>query len=109
VTGDLDLDNDLDLATANGSSDTATVLKNNGLGVFTNFGAVATDTRPQSMAIGDLNNDGALDMVIVHLCGRKDTRVFLNTGLGLHTYDLNNDGRVNVVDLALLLINWVTA
>ncbi len=63
VTADFNKDGRLDLATANYSSYSVSVLLGNGDGTFQaarNYGA---GYNPQSLAVGDFNRDGKLDLV----------------------------------------------
>jgi hypothetical protein len=64
AVGDLDGDERLDLAVANWRSDDVSVLLNDGDGTFAaavhHF--IGAYSQPESVAVGDLNGDGALDL-----------------------------------------------
>jgi hypothetical protein len=84
--GDLDGDGDLDLAQANYGGNTAasvSIALNNGSGVF-NAGTVGLTTTGTTgmtgLALGDVNNDGALDVVAATA---STAYVRLNSGTGL--------------------------
>jgi hypothetical protein len=65
---DLNKDNRLDIVVANGGTDNVGVLLGNGDGTFqtqTPF-STGTSSEPSSIAIGDLNNDNSLDLVVVN-------------------------------------------
>jgi cysteine-rich repeat protein len=54
--GDLEADGDLDLVTSNVNADTMSILLNNNDGTFVET-VQATDDRPQSVFVGDINHD----------------------------------------------------
>ncbi|OUJ73542.1 FG-GAP-like repeat-containing protein [Hymenobacter crusticola] len=68
--GDVDGDGDLDLLAANYTSaisstgSTVSVRLNNGSGFFSGGSEVAVGSRPTALALGDLDNDGDLDLVV---------------------------------------------
>ena len=62
VTGDWDSDGDLDLAVANFSSNSITVLRNNGTGSFSLLSAVGGQIGINALAAGDWDGNGYLDL-----------------------------------------------
>ena len=73
VTADFNNDGNLDLAAVNGGGsyvsgpgNTITVRLGDGLGGFGAANSFPTDNGPRSMAVGDFNNDGNLDVVTVN-------------------------------------------
>ena len=64
IAMDFDGDRDVDLATANESSNSATVLANNGTGAFSGAQQLATGANPEALAAGDLDGDGDLDLLV---------------------------------------------
>src|SRR6185295_15859454 len=97
----------------NGGSGTyIDVLKGNGNGTFSSVGTFPAPGGPVSVAVGDVNNDGNLDLIsnstrlLVHLGdgtgGFAAARNFPPTaGLAeLAVGDLNGDGRLDVASVA---------
>ncbi|MHC5053532.1 MAG: FG-GAP-like repeat-containing protein [Planctomycetota bacterium] len=82
--GDYDNDADLDLALAGdtGSGYVSTVYRNDGAGVFTDIGAGLTGVRDCSLAWGDYDNDGDLDLALAGdvSAGPHMTIVYINQG-----------------------------
>ena len=106
--GDLNGDGKPDLVTANGSSDSVSVLLNRGDGTYLPRINYETARGPYSVAVGDLNGDGKADLVTANAV-RGGVSVLLNEGDGSfrarHDYrvgsdpqyvaigDLNGDGK----------------
>ncbi|WP_324680389.1 FG-GAP-like repeat-containing protein [Hymenobacter sp. GOD-10R] len=86
--GDLDADGDLDLlaanytdGTENNQRSTVSVRLNNGNGGFSGAQEVSIGTRPVSLALGDVDNDGDLDFVTAN-SNSNTASVRLNDGTG---------------------------
>jgi hypothetical protein len=80
VVADLDRDGDLDLAVANNTSGTVSVLLGNGDGTFGGRVDYATGTFPYAVAVADLNGDGFLDLAVGN--GGGGVSVLLGKGDG---------------------------
>ncbi|MGZ5546276.1 MAG: FG-GAP repeat domain-containing protein [Limisphaerales bacterium] len=113
VVGDFNGDGKLDLAVANYASHNVSILFGNGAGSFapaSNVG-LGNNQSPLSMAVGDFNGDGKLDLVTANaLFGNVE--VLLGNGNGafgpptffqmiatltsLVTADFNNDGKLDL-------------
>jgi len=65
AAGDVDGDGDLDFATANGTSNSATICFNNGAlpMLYNSASTVAMGAGPTAVALADLDNDGDLDLL----------------------------------------------
>ncbi|MFD2719003.1 FG-GAP-like repeat-containing protein [Hymenobacter monticola] len=65
AVGDVDGDGDLDFATANGGASSVSVRLNNGALplLYTGLVTVAVGVNPTSVALGDVDNDGDLDLL----------------------------------------------
>src|SRR5216684_1815090 len=87
AVGDFNGDGNLDLAVANGgdfssgAGSNVTVLLGNGDGTFQTARAFAVDDIPQSVAVGDFNGDGKLDLAVANLRS-GDVSVLLGNGDG---------------------------
>jgi len=66
TAGDLDGDEDLDLAVANGGSDTVSVLINLSCGTFQTHVEYGVGVEPTSVTTGDLDGDGDLDLAVAN-------------------------------------------
>ena len=70
--GDFNGDGRLDLATANRSGNNASILLNTGMGSELAFGPsteFAASDSPHSLALGDFNEDGKLDLAVANYLG----------------------------------------
>ena len=89
--GDVDGDSDLDLVTNNKNSNTVSVRLNNGVGTFTapaiNPEPVVGDS-PGSVALGDVDGDGDLDLLVANSYSPVSVR--LNDGTGNFTPPATN-------------------
>ena len=79
VAGDLDGDNDVDLAVSLKNVDRVQILVNNGLGGFALGGSFTVGSEPRSMAIGNLDGDSDLDLVVSNRSS-DSVSVLLNQG-----------------------------
>jgi hypothetical protein len=64
AVGDFTGDGNLDLAVANETSNSVSVLLGNGDGAFQAARTFAAGTQPHSVAVGDFNGDGLLDLAV---------------------------------------------
>jgi Bacterial Ig-like domain (group 3)/FG-GAP-like repeat len=120
AVGDFNGDGRLDVVTAQQLSDTVSVLLGHGDGTFASplvFTASGQNFTPQSMALGDINGDGKIDLVIksVSVLDSDAFQVGVLLGNGDGTFqapllgaaqpdgsgdlalgDFNNDGRMDV-------------
>lgn len=78
---DLNADGRMDIATANYTSNTVSVLLGSGFGAFTLSNTYAAGANPVSMAIADVNADAQPDLVVANWSG-VDVSEFLATGGG---------------------------
>src|SRR5262249_35664636 len=109
---DLNRDGKLDLAVANsGSSNSVTILLGNGSGGFSEASGspIGVGSQPVSIAVGDFNRDGKLDLAVACAAGALDILLgngaggFSGTTLGegsdqsVAAGDLNGDGKLDLV------------
>jgi hypothetical protein len=83
VVADLDLDGKPDLAVANNSADSVTILLGNGAGGFTPAAGspVATGSTPAGLVAADFNLDGRPDLAVAD-SGSNDVTILLGGGTG---------------------------
>ena len=114
--GDIDNDGDLDFIAGNtgqgGAGHENKVYVNDGAGIFSDSGQSLGSSATSSVALGDIDNDGDLDLVV----GNKNfeaNKVYLNDGTGIFTDsgqnlgfsmtnvivlgDVNNDGNLDLI------------
>jgi RHS repeat-associated protein len=86
AVGDFNGDGKLDLAVANSGSNTVTILLGNGDGTFTPAigSPVAVGSKPYSVAVGDFNGDGRLDLAVANGLDNTVT-ILLGNGDGTFT------------------------
>ncbi len=84
VSGDFNNDHLADLAVVNQSSNTVSILLNNGAGGFTSGAVLQTGSQPMDIVLGDFNNDGNLDLAVADALESR-VRIFLGNGDGTFT------------------------
>jgi len=107
--GDLDEDGDLDAVLARGTSDqsdlTDQVWLNDGGGSFTDSGQRLGDSPAAGVALGDMDEDGDLDAVILDAGGQNGTRaqshIWFNDGNGNFTDGLQQLYTTDPTDVKL--------
>ncbi|MCH8011880.1 MAG: VCBS repeat-containing protein [Candidatus Marinimicrobia bacterium] len=81
---DFDGDGDVDLATANGSSNNISVLFNDGNGVFGGLTSVSAGSQPIALCANDLDADGDIDLACLNFSS-NDVNILSNDGSGVFT------------------------
>jgi hypothetical protein len=111
VSGDFNGDGKLDLAVANSTDNTLTILVGNGDGTFSPVtSSPATGTTPFGLAAGDFNGDGKLDLAVANF-DENTVTILLGNGDGTFTSapsppatagpalvvgDFNGDGKLDL-------------
>ena len=111
TTGDFNGDGNLDLATANYSDNTVSILLGTGTGTFGTNTGYAVGLHPSSVTTGDFNGDGKLDLAVGN-SGTNTVSILLGTGTGtfgtktdcavssspssVTTGDFNGDGKLDL-------------
>ncbi|MEM9176428.1 MAG: FG-GAP-like repeat-containing protein [Myxococcota bacterium] len=80
--GDFDEDGQVDLVTANGTSNDLSLLLGNGDGSFAPAVSLPAGTRPIDVQVRDLDGDGHLDLVTANDTASAGVSVFLGNGDG---------------------------
>jgi type II secretory pathway component GspD/PulD (secretin) len=88
VAGDFDGDNDLDLAVANQSSNTVSILLGDGLGGFGPHTEFATGAGPVAIAAGDFDRDSRLDLAVA-AAAENAVSILSGNGDGTFTAPVN--------------------
>jgi hypothetical protein len=102
TVGDFDNDTRLDVVVANNGTDNIMVIFGSGYGTFVSHTSHSTgnDSYPCSVAVGDFNNDGRLDIVVAN-SGTNNVGIFLSNGTGSFsnqiTYSTYGDSRPHSV------------
>jgi hypothetical protein len=112
VAQDFNNDGFLDIATANNTANTMSVLLGNGDGSFQARTDYASGATPDGVAAGDFNADGKKDLVIANW-GASSVSIYLNNGNGtfqaktdyptgggpysVSVSDFNGDGKLDLV------------
>jgi FG-GAP-like repeat/Secretion system C-terminal sorting domain len=118
TTGDIDNDGKIDVITSNQSGNSISVLRNTSTGTAISFAAkvdFATAATPEGICIGDMDNDGKID-VLVACSGSSAVSLLKNTstvgtiafnaridyGTGSFPWevvaaDMDNDGKLDII------------
>ncbi|HTX77155.1 MAG TPA: FG-GAP-like repeat-containing protein, partial [Terracidiphilus sp.] len=102
--GDFNGDGVADLAIANGSADTVTILLGKGDGTFTQAAnsTVTPGFAPTFVAVGDFNQDGTADLAVVNN-GNNAVTILLGNGDGTFTQAADSPVKVGTSPYSLLV------
>ena len=106
AAADLDLDGRIDLAVANNTTDTASILPGQGDGTFGPRHILDKGDSSRSIALADLNGDGWVDMVLGNM---TDRTIDIYKNECSCPGDINDDEVVDAVDLNKILVLWGTS
>ena len=104
VVGDFDNDKKLDIATANSASSNIGIFPGHGDGTFGKYITYSTgwNSRPQSLAIADINNDTLPDIIVVD-SGTNNILVLNSTATGNLSIILSHSSGMNSQPLSLVV------
>jgi uncharacterized repeat protein (TIGR01451 family) len=100
AAGDLNGDGKLDLAVANATSNTISVLLGNGSGAFAAAVAYGAGASPAAVAIGDVNRDGKPDLAVAN-DGAGTVSILLGAGDGTFAAAVNYASGANPRSIAI--------
>jgi phospholipase C len=100
VSGDFNGDGKIDLAVADQSSNTISILLGNGDGTFTTGVTLTAGNHPSALAVGDFNHDGKLDLAVGN-SPDSTISIFLGDGAGNFTAVPTLVNTVNPVSIAV--------
>lgn len=108
VLADFDCDGDLDVATANKTSNNISVLANNGQGSFSSPQTFPAGSAPEHLLVADIAGNGYADLVAVNRnSGNITVMINNNPNCGVEPLgDVTGDGIVNVADMLLVISSW---
>ena len=108
AVGDFSGDGILDLATANVVDNTVTILLGNGNGTFSqaaNSPQRVVGSSPSSVAVGDFNRDGKLDLVVA-VVGPNNVSILLGNGDGTFTEAANSPVGVGLTPYSVAVADF---
>jgi fibronectin type 3 domain-containing protein len=103
ITADFNGDHKLDLAIANGGSNTVSILLGNGDGTFTISETPGTGGVPHSLAVGDFNQDGKLDVAVAN---SSDGNVSVLLGNGDGTFQAQATYAVGIGPVSVIAADF---